>query len=167
MIIDEQKQFTPCRKLKAGKRFTAHCAIRFQVNQNIFTKEHHTKRIEVWNFNYPKGWEKFQGLTDFLNLNKPLRKTNGHVELSYQSWKGQLESTLHKCFKRKQIVHTYHVNNKEIRILIKQRKKLKSQVKKSLIASSYYHQLSKQIEHLDQLIDKKYQISISTSLDHL
>ena len=45
--------------------------------------------------------------------------------------------------------------NKEVRILIKQRKKLKSQLKKSSIASSYYHWLPKQIEHLDQLIDKK------------
>ena len=40
-------------------------------------------------------------------------------------------------------------------MLIKQRKKLKSQLKKYSIASSYYHWLPKQIEHLDQLIDKK------------
>ena len=135
--------------------YSDHCATRFQLNKTIFTKEHHTERIEVWNFNDPKGWEKFHGLTDSLNLNKPLWKTNDHVELSYQSWKGELESILHKCFKTKRIVHTHHVYNKEIRILIKQRKKLKSQLKKSSIASSYYHWLSKQIEYLDQLIDKK------------
>ena len=155
MVIDEEKQFTPWRKLKASKRFSDHCAIRFQVNNTIFTKEHYTKRIEVWNFNDPKGWEKFHSLTDSLNLNKPLWKTNDHVELSYQSWKGELESILHQCFKKKRIVHTQHVYNKEIRILIKQRKKLKSQLKKSSIASSYYHWLPKQIELLDQLIDKK------------
>ena len=57
MLTDEQKQFTPWRKLKASKRFSDHCAIRFQVNNTIFTKEHHTKRIEVWNFNDSKGWE--------------------------------------------------------------------------------------------------------------
>ena len=76
MVIDEQKQFTPWCKLKAGKRFLDHCAVWFKVNKNIFTKEHHTKRIEVWNFNDPKGWEKFQSLNDSLNLNKPLWKTN-------------------------------------------------------------------------------------------
>ena len=90
MVIDKQKQFTPWRKFKAGKRFSDHCAIRFQVNKTIFTKEHHTKRIEVWNFNDPKGWEMFQSLTDSLNLNELLWKTNDHVELSYQSWKGEL-----------------------------------------------------------------------------
>ena len=73
-------------------------------------------------FNDPEGWEKFQSLTDSSNLNKPLWKTNDHVELSYQFWKGELESILHKCFKKKRIVHTHHVYNKEIRILIKQRK---------------------------------------------
>ena len=113
------------------------------MNNNLFTKEHHAKRIKVCNFNDPKGWEKFHSLTDSLNLNKPLWKTNDHVELSYQSRKGELESILHKYFKKKRIVHTYHVYNTEIRILIKQRKKLKSQLKKSLIAFSYYHWLPK------------------------
>ena len=85
MVIDEQKQFTPWRKLKASKRFLDHCPIRFQVNKTIFTKEHHTKRIEVCNFNDPKGWEMLLSLTDSLNLNKPLLKTNDHVEESCQS----------------------------------------------------------------------------------
>ena len=72
MVIDEQKQFTPWRKVKAGKRFLDHCAIRFQVNKTTFAKEHHTKRIEVRTFNDPKDWEKFQSLKDSSNLNKPL-----------------------------------------------------------------------------------------------
>ena len=114
MVIDEQKQFAPWRNLKAGKRFSDHCAIRFQVNKTIFTKEHHTKRIEVWNFSDPKGWEKFHSLTDSLNLNKLLWKTNDHVEVSYQSWKGELELILHKCFEKKRIVHTHHVYNKKL-----------------------------------------------------
>ena len=69
MVVDEQKQFISWLKLKAGKRFSDHCAISFPVNKNVFTKEQYTKRIEVSNFNDPKGWEKFQSLTDSLNLN--------------------------------------------------------------------------------------------------
>ena len=42
---------TPTR----GFWIIVHCAIWFQVNNTIFTKEHHIKRIEVWNFNDPKG----------------------------------------------------------------------------------------------------------------
>ena len=80
--------YTTWHKLKANKWFLDHCAIRFQVNNTIFTKKHHTKRIEVWKFNDPKGWEKFHSLTDSLNLKKTLWKTNDHVEISYQSWKG-------------------------------------------------------------------------------
>ena len=36
MCIDEQKQFTPWRNLKSGKRFSDHCAIKFQLDSRVF-----------------------------------------------------------------------------------------------------------------------------------
>ena len=104
MCIDEQKQFTPWRNLKSGKRFSDHCAIKFQLDSNVFVKEKHSKSTQVWNFNDPDGWEKFNKLTNSISMSESMWRASEHTELSYQSWKFNLNSILHRCLKRKKIV---------------------------------------------------------------
>ena len=101
MCIDEQKQFTPWRNLKSGKRFSDHCAIKFQLHSKVFVKEKHFKSTQVWNFNDPDGWEKFNKLTNSINMSESMWRASEHTELSYQSWKFNLNSILHRCFKKK------------------------------------------------------------------
>ena len=97
MCIDEQKQFTPWRNLKIGKRFSYHCGIRFQLDSKAFVKEKHSKSTQLWNFNDPEGWEKFNKLTNSINMSESMWRASEHTELtcSYQSWKCNLNSMLH------------------------------------------------------------------------
>ena len=43
MCIVEQKQFTPWCNLRSGKRFSDHCAIKFQLDSRVFVKENSPK----------------------------------------------------------------------------------------------------------------------------
>ena len=128
MCIDEQKQFTPWHNLKSRKRFSDHCAIKFQLDSKVFVKEKHSKITQVWNFNNPKGWEKFSKLTNSMNMSESIWRASEHTELSYQSWKCNLNSISHRCFNKKKIVSGKCIYNKQIRVLIGQRKKLKVQL---------------------------------------
>ena len=153
MCIDEQKQFTPWRNLKSGKRFPDHCAIKFQLDSKVFVKEKHSKSTQVWNFNDPDGWEKFNKLTNSINMSESMWRASEHTELSYQSWKFNLNSILHRCFKKKKIVSGKCIYNKQIRGLIGQRKKLKAQLSRSVTSTKLSRELEKQISQLDKQID--------------
>ena len=98
MCIDEQKQFTPWHNLKSRKRFSDHCAIKFQLDSKVFVKEEHSKSTQVWNFNDPDGWEKFNKLTNSINMFESMWRASEHTELSYESWKFNLNSILQRCF---------------------------------------------------------------------
>ena len=63
MLIDEQLLFTPWRKLKKGKRFSDHRAIKIQVDLDFNKIINASKRTTVWNFNNPQSWNKFYELT--------------------------------------------------------------------------------------------------------
>ena len=54
MLIDEQLLFTPWRKLKQGKRFSDHRAIKIQVDLDFNKIINASKRTTVWNFNNPQ-----------------------------------------------------------------------------------------------------------------
>ena len=97
MCIDEQKQFTPWRNLKSGKRYSDFCAIKFQSDSRVFVKEKQSKSSQMWNFNDPEGWEKFNKLTNSKNMSESMWRASEHTELSYQSCKCNLESILHRC----------------------------------------------------------------------
>ena len=56
MQIDEEKHFTPWRSLKHGND---DCAIKFCMTMKAFEQKQASKKIKVWNFNDPEGWEKF------------------------------------------------------------------------------------------------------------
>ena len=95
MRIDEQKQFTLWRHLRSGKRFSDHCAIKFQLDSRAFVKEKQSKSSQVWNFNDPEGWKKFNKLNNSKNMSESMWRSSEHTELSYQSFKCNLNSILH------------------------------------------------------------------------
>ena len=68
MHIAESHDFTPWRKLKSGKRFSDHCAIKFSINLKSLRQAKSSKRIKVRNFNDPEGWKKFCTLTKSLEF---------------------------------------------------------------------------------------------------
>ena len=59
--IDEEKVITPWRIVRGGqKKFTDHCAIKFDLNSKALTHKQTSKqRIKVWNFNDRKVGESF------------------------------------------------------------------------------------------------------------
>ena len=59
IYTDEGKLITPWRKVTGGnKKFTNHCAIRFEVDLHCYTKKYLT-RTKVWNLKNPEGWIHF------------------------------------------------------------------------------------------------------------
>ena len=83
MCIDEQEQFTSWHNFKSRKRFSDHCAIKFQLDSRVFVKEKQSESIQVWNFNDPEGWEKFNKLTNSQIISESMWKASEHTELSY------------------------------------------------------------------------------------
>ena len=63
--IDEEKVITPWRIVRGGqKKFTEHCATKFDLNLKALTHKQTSKqRIKAWNFNDKKCWIKFRELT--------------------------------------------------------------------------------------------------------
>ena len=51
MKIDTNKQFTPWRTIKSGKRFSDHSAIILKLESNKIPSQSKNKRENVWNFN--------------------------------------------------------------------------------------------------------------------
>ena len=109
----------------------------------------------MWNFNDPEGWEKFNKLTNSKNMSDSMWRAGEHTELSYQSWKCNLNSILHRCFKKKRIVSGKCIYIKQIRGLIGQRKKLKAQLSRCVTSTKLSRKLEKQISQLDKQTDSQ------------
>ena len=86
-------------------------------------------------------------------MSESMWRASEYTELSYQSWKFNLNSILHRCFKKKKIVSGKCIYNKQIRGLIGQRKKLKAQLSRSVTSTKLSRELEKQISQLDKQID--------------
>ena len=140
-----KRQITPWRNLKSGKRFSDHCAIKFQLHSKVFVKEKQSKSSQVWKFNDPEGWVKFNKLTNYKNMPESMWRASEHTQPSYLSWKCNLNSILHRCFKKKRIVNGKCIYNKQIRELIGQRKILKAQLLRSVTSTKLARKLEKQI----------------------
>ena len=100
MHIDEEKLFTPWGLINKGKRFSDHCAIRFQLELNYRKRNQEKTKTKVWNFNDPLGWEKFHMFTGCESFWFMLESL-GNTEESYQLWKEQLNDIMHQCFRKK------------------------------------------------------------------
>ena len=151
MLIDESKDFTPWRKLKSGKRFSDHCAIKCSINLKSLEQAKSFKRIKVSNFNDSEGWKKFCTLTKSLDVSD-MWSVGKNIEDTYQTWKRKFNNVLHKCLRKKRDGNTGVIYNKEIRTLIEERKNLES---KLAVSSSNYNSLRQNIRKLDTLIDQK------------
>ena len=86
-------------------------------------------------------------------MSEGMWRASEHTELSYQSWKCNLNSILHRCFKKKRIVSGTCTYNKQIRGLIGQRKKLKAQLSRSVTSTKLSRELEKQISQFDKQIN--------------
>ena len=149
MYVDEKKMYTPWRKLKRGKKYTDHNAILLTMKLDTFLhKGGNQNRKTVWNFRDPQGWDKFYQLTQNDDQLLNVWKENDSFESCYQKWHKRLNLLMHKCFKKKRIVMSKSLYNKEIRDLIQKRKMFKHQHKGS-------KSLTKKLRKLDKKVDKK------------
>ena len=64
MSVDEQKQFTPWRTLKGGKRFSDHNAILLNIDLPLKGDVQKSVRKTTWNFSDQSGWVKLTSLTE-------------------------------------------------------------------------------------------------------
>ena len=99
MQIDEEKHFTPWRSLKHGND---DCAIKFCMTMKAFEQKQASKKIKVWNFNDPEGWEKFGKPTEPSTILSDMWQVGHHTEISYQKWKNNLNRILHLCFRKRE-----------------------------------------------------------------
>ena len=156
MYIDESNSVTPYRKMKTSCRFSDHNAIlfTFEVNSQNALGSFKDSRQTVWNFADVSGWDSFRNLTDSDKGYVDIWKNVVDINENYIRWERKLNSTLHKCFKRKRVRKTSFLYNKSIRSLIKERKALKREVSmcKDKHTSSDFE---KKIIYLDKKIDKK------------
>ena len=154
--IDESKSITPYRKLKTSCRFPDHNAIlfTFEVNSQNALGSFKDSRQTVWNFADVSGWDSFRKLTDSDKGYVGIWKNVVDIDENYIRWERKLNSTLHKCFKRKRVRKTSFLHNKSVRSLIKNRKALKREVSicKDKHTSSDFE---KKIIYLNKKIDKK------------
>ena len=137
-------------------RFSDHNAIlfTFEVNSQNALGSFKDSRQTVWNFADVSGWDSFRKLTDSDKGYVDIWKNVVDINENYIRWERKLNSTLHKCFKRKRVRKTSFLYNKSIRSLIKERKALKREVSmcKDKHTSSDFE---KKIIDLNKKIDKK------------
>ena len=103
MHIDESNDFCPWHKLKCGKRFSDHCAIKFSMNVKSLGQAKSSKRIKVWNFNDPEHWKKFYTLTKSLYV-LDMWSVGKNTEDIYQTWKRKFNTCnvfIYKWFRKK------------------------------------------------------------------
>ena len=60
MMIDEERHFTPWRKLKTHKQCSDHNAIKFQLDLGFKKLKKVSKRRKVWGFDNPQDWNRFK-----------------------------------------------------------------------------------------------------------
>ena len=86
MMIDEQRHFTPRRKLKTQKRCLDHNAIKFQLDLGFKKLKKFSKRRKFWNFDNPQDWNRFKTLTSNDSTLQEIWHGSGSVERRYKYW---------------------------------------------------------------------------------
>ena len=115
MEIDEKNFVTPWRKLRKGRRFSDHPAIKLSLNLEFSKSPKRAKKLVVWNFDDPLNWKSFHQRTKISDDLQKAWKTKNNVEACYKQWKHSLNSILHECFPKKKLISNKQVYNKEIR----------------------------------------------------
>ena len=144
MLIDTNKQFTPWRTIKSGKRFSDHNAISLKLESNKIPSQSKNKRETVWNFNHTKGWERFQKITstDSSTLSDCWNDIDC-VETSYEKWSEKLNSILHECFPKRRVKKSKQIYDNRTRQLISERKNLKKQAESNKTDLTLQHRIAK------------------------
>ena len=157
--IDEEKRFTPWHLINKGKRFSDHCAIRFQMELNYGKRNQEKTKTKVWNFNDPLGWEKFRMLTGCESSVRFMWESLGNTQESYQLWKKQLNDIMHQCFHKKKIQKHKKLFNRKTRELMKERKFAKTKLSCKQLSPQSYRNLNRKIGKLNKKINANVAVS--------
>ena len=85
--IDEKNFFTLCRKLRKGRRFSDHHAIKLCLNLEFSKSPKRVKKLVVWNFDDPLNWKSFHQRTKISDDLQKAWKTKNNVDACYKQWK--------------------------------------------------------------------------------
>ena len=119
---------TRWHKLEKRKKYTEHNAIFLTMKlDTVLHKVGNQNRKTVWNSREPQGWDKFYQLIQNDDQLLNVWRENDSLESRYQKWYKRLNRLMHKCFKKKRIVMSKPLYNKEIRDLIQKHETLKHQ----------------------------------------
>ena len=149
--IDEEKLFTPWRKLKRVERFSDRNAMLLSTTATKSSMPVVHKRKLVWNFNNKSGWDKFQELTTNDQTFSNIWASSDDVEASYKQWSYKLESVIDQCLKKRRVRIHKKLYNQEIRSLTKERKYVKTRLDREPYSRHFQATLKK----LDRIVDKK------------
>ena len=105
----------------------------------------------MWNFNHPKGWERFHKFTSTKNSLSDCWNDISSVEASYEKRSDRLNSILKDCFSKCKIKKSKQLYDSTIRQLISKRKKFKKQAQADKTNLKLQHKIVK----LDHKINKK------------
>lgn len=152
--IDEDKVFTPWRKLKKGYVFSDHCAMLIKCNISTKKLGNRINTGNIWNFNDDVGWEKFRASTEKCSSLKKVWEKCSDVNRSYEKWCKKLNKILHQCFTKKRVRDKPLPFNKEIRTLLNEKKVLKKKYKTCKI-KNVRKQLKAEITKMDKMINEK------------
>ena len=143
MHIDEKKLFTPWRLTNKGKKFSDHCAIRFQMELNYRKRKQEKAKTSLELDSL--GWEKFRMLTECESPVQFMWESLGNTEESYQLWKKHLNDIMHQCFRKKKIQKDKKLFDRETRELIKERKYAKTKLSYKQLSPQSHENLNRKI----------------------
>ena len=107
MIVDDKKEYSLFRITKNKKESTInitksdHCTIFVELNIKL-SSEIKTDRFNVWNIT-SDGLSKFKELTENNKSLESMWQDTVSIESSYNKWFKQINSILHKCFKKRRV----------------------------------------------------------------
>ena len=112
---------------------------------NVLHKVGNQNRKAIWNFRDLQGWDKFYQLIQNNDQLLNVWRENDSLGSRYQKWHKRLNLFMQKCFKKKRIVMSKSLYNKEVRDLIQKRKMLKHQRKGSKNLTKRLRKIDKEI----------------------
>ena len=119
--------------IETRKTFTDHNAMvmKLVISKSLKRQEVPERHI-VWDFGDLSGWDKHHKLT---GTNPGLNKIwvdCENVEYSYARWEAEVNRLLHRCFRPMRVTNKPNgMLNRDIRLLLKQEKEIKHQLKTS------------------------------------
>ena len=101
MIVDDKKEYSLFRITKNKITKSDHCTIFVELNIEV-PREIKGDRFNVWNIT-SDGSSKFKELTENNKSLESMWQDAVSIESSYNKWFKQINSILHKCFKKRRV----------------------------------------------------------------